>query len=232
MANEAYVYRIRTDLGAGAHQITDLLPNTSRRAFSYQAYPQSGYIPAYRENDTIVGNTAANVTTAALSGLGPYIGAVTNDEASGNQISEANADAAALAIIALLDAGAAVTETALNNILVTTLGMGANTMPFPTNVLGSVAGQASIGTQANLMKVATGGSYTLPAGSTYNTAAPIAADNGSFDDDGWRQMYQSGSFTISATVGDIAHYAAATYTYVAVTGAAVAAYNVDGSVVS
>ena len=46
MANEAYIYRLRTDLGSGAMQITDLKPNTSRRAFSYESYGQSGYMPA------------------------------------------------------------------------------------------------------------------------------------------------------------------------------------------
>ena len=229
MANEAYIYRIRTDLGHGAMQITDLLPNTSRRAFSYQSYGQSGYVPDRVTNDTIVGSTAANLTTAALSGLGPYIGAVTNDEVSGFQISEANADAAALAIIALMDSGADVDEAALNNIFVTTLAMGAGTLPFPSNIQGSAAGADSIGTQANLMKAACGGSYTLPSGSTYNVGVAIATDNGSFDDDGWRQLYQSGAFSISAGQGDLATYSSATFSYSSMAGAAVASYMVDGT---
>lgn len=229
MANEAYIYRIRTDLSHGAMQITDLLPNTSRRAFSYQSTGQSGYVPNRLTNDTIAGSTAANVTTAALSGLGPYIGAVTNDEAANTQISEALADAAALAIIALMDAGADVDEDALNNIFVTVGGMGAGTLPFPSNVPASTAGANSLGTQANLMKAASGGSYTLPAGSTYNTGVAIAADNGSFDDDGWRQLYQSGAFSISAGQGDLATYSTAAFTYRAVAGAAVASYMVDGT---
>ena len=244
MANEAYVYRVRTDLGAGAHQITDLLPNTSRRAFSYQAHPQSGYVPARVDNNATVG--AANPTTAAISGLAAYVLDVTNDEVSGFQISLVDADAFATAMIAQMDSMGAVDEAWIVAQLVTTQGMGNGTMPFPSNLALSVTaappgasaagtvnvnGAASVGTQVDLMHAACGGSYTLPVDSTVNAGA-VTAQEGSFDNDGWRQMYQSGAFTISATVGDIAHYAAATYTYVTVTGAAIVAYAVDGTVLS
>ncbi len=244
MANEAYVYRIRTDLNDGAHQITDLLPNTSRRAFSYQVHPQSGYLPPRVTNDAVTG--AANPTTAALSGLAAYILDVTNDESSGFQIAVADADTAAAAIIALADAGSPVDEAALLAIFVTTVGMGNGTMPYPSQLALSVTasppgasaagalnvnGATSVGTQAGLMQALCGGAYTLPVGSTVNAAA-VTAQEGSFDGDGWRQMYQSGAFTISATAGDIAHYADATYTYVAVTGAAAVAYALDGTVIS
>lgn len=242
MANEVYVYRIRQDLNAGAHQITDLLPNTSRRHFSYEVYPQSGYVPARVDNNATVG--AANPTVAAITGLSAYLLDVTNDETSGFQIAVAAADAFATAIIALSDAGAAVDEDALLNIA-SAIGLAAGTMPYPSQYrLGSGAtgsasaagvanidGAISVGTQAGLMHVLCGGVYTLPVGSTVNAGA-VTAVEGAFNNNAWRQLYGSGAFTTSATVGDIAHYAAATYTYATVTNPAVVAYNLAGQVMS
>jgi len=243
MANEAYIYRIRTDIGAGAMQITDLLPNTSRRAFSYQSSGQSGYVPARVTADNVT--AAANPTVVAYSGLEAYLLDVTNDESTGNQISAANAHAASSAIIVLADAGSPIDEPALLNIFVTTLGMGSGTLPYPSDLALSVTatppgasapgavninGAASVGTRADLMKVVCGGDYTLPVGSTVNAGA-VTAQEGSFDDDSWRQLYQTGAMSISAGQGDIASLAGATFTYASVAGAALVAYKLDGTVI-
>ena len=242
MANEAYIYRIRTDLGAGAFQITDLVPNTSRRSLSYQPHPQSGYVPARVTNDAVTG--AAATTTQDYSGLAAYILDVTNDESSGNQIAAADADTAAAAIIALADAGSPITETALLGIFVAA-GLANGTLPYPSPLALSetasppsasapgtvnVNGAQSVGSRADLMKVLCGGSYTLPTGSTVNAGAPTTQE-GSFNDDGYRQLYQGGSLSISAAQGDIATYSGASFEYGAppVAGAAIVAYKVDGS---
>ena len=242
MANEAYIYRIRTDIGAGAMQITDLLPNTSRRAFSYQSYGQSGYVPARVTADNVT--AAANPTVVAYSGLEAYLLDVTNDESSGFQISAADAHAASNAIIALADAGSPIDEAALLNIFVTTLAMGNGTLPYPSDLaLGVTAsppgaaapgavnlnGATSVGTRADLMKVICGGDYTLPVGSVINAGA-VTAQEGSFDDDSWRQLYQTGAMSISAGQGDIASLAGAAFTYASITTPAIVAYKLDGTV--
>lgn len=241
MANEAYIYRLRTDLGSGAIQITDLLPNTSRRAFSYQSYGQSGYLPAIAPGST--GTTdptaAAGVTTNASTGLAAYILCYTNDEASGLQIASGLAALVADRIIARFAAGTNVSESEITADFVAE-GVGANTLPFPSMIPGSVAGQASLGTRAGFFK-AMFSSFTYAsgaqAGAVADGGAGIPADassilDGSFDDDDYRQLYMSGAMAISLGQGDLATYCDAAFTYGGVAGAAAVVYGPDGMVVS
>jgi hypothetical protein len=223
MANERYIYRLRTDID-GVAQITDLVPNTSRRPAVLKG--QSGYLPGATDDNSVAGLAAS--TVAAITGLSAYLLDVTNDEVSGFQISVANADAAATALIALGDAGTAITDAALNTILVTTLGMGAATLPYP-NAAGT-AGTVSVGTFAGLMQAICGAVYTLPAGSTVNAGA-VTAQEGSFNGT-FRQLYSSGAFSISLGEGDLATYSSAAFSYMSVTGAACVVYGDDGSVLS
>ena len=221
MANERYIYRLRTDID-GVAQITDLLPNTSRRAFSYQKNPQSGYLPAATDNNQV--EFLANPTASAVTGLAAYILDVTNDEVTGFQIAAATADLCAADLIALGDAGSAIDETAINNIFVTTRGMGAGTLPYPSS---SGAGAASVGTFAGLMQAICGAVYTLPAGSTVDPGAATVQE-GSFNGT-FRQLYQTGAFNISLGEGDLATYSAATFSYESATGAALVVYGDDGT---
>ena len=239
MANEAYIYRIRTDLGSGAMQITDLKPNTSRRSFSYESYGQSGYVPAKNSPDNV--SAAANPTAAAYSGIEAYILDNTNLQSTGFQISAADAHTIGAAIVALADAGAELTISALNDTFLATLGAGeVGTMPFPFTAE-SVAdadgagnpgvlsgGTTSTGTQADFMKALCGGTYTLPVGSTVNAGAATSQE-GSFSG-AFRQLYQSGAMSLSVGQGDIATYSSATFSYSSTAGAALVAYKVDGSV--
>jgi len=89
MANEAYICRIDQNLAAGAVQITDLRPNTSRRSLTYEKVPQSGYMPAYAENDDVT--AAANqywvvtasgrtITLPATPAVGDTVTVVVNGE--------------------------------------------------------------------------------------------------------------------------------------------------------
>lgn len=232
MANEAYLYRLRADLGSGNVQITDLTPNTSRRPAVLKG--QSGYLAPLRETADVV-TAAANPTVQDYVGLEAYILDVTNDEVSTLQIAALTAHQAAAAIIVLLDAGSPVTIDALNNIFVTTLGLGAGTMPFPyleAPVGAAIAsgGVQSVGTQADLMKACCGGEYTLPTGSTVDPTAATAVE-GSFADT-YRQLYMSGSFAASLAEGDLATYTSATWTYATVTGQGAVAYSVAGTVLS
>jgi len=225
MANERYIYRLRTDID-GVAQITDLVPNTSRRPAVLKG--QSGYLPGATDNNAVTG--AANPTASAITGLAAYILDVTNDEVSGFQISVANADQAASDLIALGDAGSAIDETAIDSIFgaLAAPAMGANTLPYPNSA--GTAGTASVGTFAGLMQAICGAVYTLPAGSTVDPAAATTQE-GSFNGT-FRQLYQTGAFNISLGEGDLATYSAATFTYDGTTAAACVVYGDDGSVLS
>lgn len=242
MANEAYIYRLRTDLGSGAIQITDLLPNTSRRAFSYQSYGQSGYLPATAPgvsatNPTDDGGGAGGVTTNESTGLAAYMLGNTNDGNLAQQITAAQAIAAETLILARFAAGTQVTEAEINADLVSA-GCGADTLPFPSQIPGSVlgtasatSGVASVGTREGFYK-AVFSSYTLPVGSISDATTPLVASQGSFDDDDYRQLYMSGAMSISLGQGDLATYCDASFTYGGVAGAAAVVYGPGGLVVS
>ena len=212
MANEAYICRIDTTLSAGIVQITDLRPNTSRRSLTYDKVPQSGYLPARVENDAVQGNTAAGVTTSALSGLAAYLVDVVAQNTSGDGLSETIADDAAGEFIAQADAGI---DIDANRALVTIGGATAGT---------TLDSNGSVGSLADVLKILAGGAYTVPAGTAVDgTAAFKGSADGSFDDDGYRQIYQSGALTMSVSEGDLAQHIADGYCVV---------YNDDGEALS
>lgn len=218
MANEVYICRIRTDLPTGLLQITDLKPNTSRRNFPYEKAGQSGYLGQRVENDTLAA-LAANATVAEYSGLAAYLIDHIIDQVSGVTITVAVANAAADAFIAQADAGSDIdVSSALTANGVANAGAGTTL----TNAAGSN------GSLADVLKILAGGSYTLPSGSVVGAlAAPL--NGGSFDDDGYRQVYASGSVNLSLGYGDLATYTAATFTYDGTAGAAVTVYDASGT---
>ena len=216
MANEVYICRIRTDLPTGLLQITDLKPNTSRRNFPYEKAGQSGYLGQRVENDTLAA-LAANATVAEYSGLAAYLIDHVIDQVSGVTITVTVANAAAAAFIAQADAGS---DIDINAAMVVSGGAGAGTTL--TNAAGSN------GSLAEVLKILAGGSYTLPQGSVVGALA-VPLNGGSFDDDGYRQVYASGSVNVSLGYGDLATYPAATFTYDGTAGAAVTVYDASGT---
>jgi len=221
MANEAYIARIRTDLPAGAVQIGDLKPNTSRRSLTYDKVPQSGYLPARVENDTVAGNTAANVTTTALSGLAAYFVDVLAAGGTGNGITETNADDMAGAVIAIADAG---TDLGLTEIDAALAGVVALT---------ALTGGGSVGSVADVLQIISGATYTVPAGTTVNGGAAFKGSaDGAFDLDGYRQLYVTGALSLSLGGGDLATLTDATFTYDGTAGAACVVYDDAGTVLT
>jgi hypothetical protein len=240
MANEAYIYRLRTDLPAGAIHLGDLRPNTSRRSLTYEKVPQSGYLPASAPGISGTNPTAAGgVTTNASTGLAAYLLCHTNDEVSGLQIGSAIAIAAETRLLARFAAGTRVTETEITADLVAS-GAGAGTLPFPALDPGSVSGAASVGTRAGFFK-SVFSSFTYAsgaqAGAVADGGAGIAADassilDGSFDDDVYRQLYASGALSMSISEGDLSSLIDSAFSYGGVAGAACVVYGADGLVLS
>ena len=197
--NEAYIVRRGTSQPVGVTQITDLKPNTSRRSLTYDKVPQSGYLPSRVDSTAVTGNVAANVTTKALTGLAASLTDVLDQGAGagGNGINAAMADSIATAIIAEADAGNALGKTQIDGIIV-----GAGT---PAGAGTTIDSGGSTGSVADVLKILSGAVYNLPAGSTVNSGAVKGSSAGSFSTTvGYRQLYVTGSLTLSVSEGDLA----------------------------
>jgi hypothetical protein len=214
----AYVCRLRTDVPASAIQWLDLKPNTSQRNLVYEKTPQTGYLLGRPENDTLAA-LVANATVADYSGLAAYLIDNVIDNGTGVTIAVAVANAAALAFIAQVDAGS---DLDANAALVTTGGAGAGTT-LDTN--------GSTGSLRDVLKILSGGAYDLPAGSVVGALA-AGAQLGSFDDDGYRQLYVSGYLNASCAEGDLAGFADAGFEYDGTAGAALIVYAADGTLLT
>lgn len=222
MANEAFIYRQSTSLTAGTVQITDLKPNTSRRSLTYDKVPQSGYLAARRAAPTVVATVASggnDITSAKYTGLSAYL--LANVEKGGlaagtSALLDAEAKSAADAIVAIADAGNPMTLTAVNAAIAGVAG---------NSELTNAGGSASTGSLAAVLKILCGAVYTLPAGSV--TETPTGTFNpsvvGAITEDAYRQLYVSGSLSMSVSEGDLATYIADGYCTV---------YSTDGSVLS
>lgn len=214
----AYVCRLRTDVPAAAIQWLDLAPNTSQRNLVYEKVPQTGYLLARPQNDTVAA-LVANATVADYQGLAAYLIDNVIDLVSGVTITVTVANAAAAAFIAQLDAGTALDANAA---LVTTGGAGAGT---------TLDAGGSTGSLRDVLKILSGGVYNLPAGSVVGGLAAGAA-LGSFDDDGYRQLYVSGRLNASCAEGDLAAFADAGFEYDGTAGAALLVYAADGTLLT
>jgi len=164
-----YICMIRTDIPEGILQVLDLTPNTSQRNLIYEPPGQTKYIRRL-DNDTVA--VASNVTQAEYTGLAAWLIDTIEDAGDGGSLSATEANTIATALIVELDAGNALTTSAVNAVIQATVaasGIG----------LGD-----SVGTLAGLLKVLAGGEYVLPAGSTANTGAGQYTDaaQGAFTD--------------------------------------------------
>ena len=189
--NEAYIVRRGTTQSVGVTQITDLKPNTSRRSLTYDKVPQSGYLSPRVTSETVA--VVANVTTTVTTGLAAYLADVLAAGASANGISPANANTMATNLITRSDGGLALTLSDVNTVLAAVVGSTTLT-----------AGN-SVGTLADVLKILSGAVYTLPAGKKVQSGSAKEAVKGSFSTTvGYRQLYVTGSLTLSVSEGDLA----------------------------
>lgn len=223
MANNAYICRIRTDLGSGAFQVLDLYPNASQRNLIYEPNPQTGYLPPLAENDTLAA-LVANATVAEYKGLAAYLIDHVIDNALNVTITVAVANATANAIIALKAAGSPVTLAAINNALVANgvSNAGAGT---------TLATAPCTGTVKDVLKILGGGKYVLPKGKVVgNLAAPL--EGGAFNDSTYQEFFATGALQISCGEGTLAAFSKATFSYNQTTGAALVVYDESGNVLT
>lgn len=231
MAIKAYIVRARTDLPAGAIQITDLQPNTSQRNLIYQPVGQSGYCPPYLQNDTVV--VAANATAAAYQGLAAYLIDNVANGGTGFAISATLANNSAAAMItSFLVNGNDVTEATATAALVLG-GCGGGTKLVDVGGVGK-----SCGSIEEVVRILSGEVYGVPSGRAVNPAANFnGTAAGSFDAAaalarGVRPIYATGALQISCGEGVLSGLGASTFVYAGVAGAAVRVYMDDGTLIN
>lgn len=224
-----YICMIRTDIPDGILQVLDLFPNTSLRNSVTDPVGQTKYVNRC-VTDTVatVASGGNDVTVNTYRGLAAYL--LDHVESGGlaagtGALSDANANAAASAIIAAMDGGAASTLTAINALIA---GVVANTE------LTNAGGSASTGSLADVLKILAGGEYVLPAGSA--TEVPTGTFNptvsGSFTTGQYRNTYDSFALNASLGEGALSEYIASTFEYGGTTGAALIVYDDTGAVMS
>tara|TARA_R110000824_G_scaffold111593_2_gene260210 strand:+ start:160 stop:813 length:654 start_codon:yes stop_codon:yes gene_type:complete len=215
----------RTDIENGVLQILDLDPNTSQRNLVIDPPGQTKYVNRV-ENDTVATSGAGPITTTSeFDGLAAYlIDNVEDQDNADAALTAAMANAAALAIIVVMDAGTALTASVVNGLI-----QAETTGPITT-----IDGGDSTGSLENILRICAGAKYTLPSGSAVEDGANDFTDvaAGSFPEGTFRRTFSSGALLISIGEGELGEYSSSTYEYSGTTGAAVAVYDDDGSLLS
>jgi hypothetical protein len=210
----------RTDIPNSHLQVLDLSPNTSQRNLTLDPPGQTKY--ARRPDNDTVGTLGAGpiTTAAAYSGIAAWLIDTIVDDPNGDAFTAAQANASALAIIALLDTGSAMTTGAIN-ITITVAGSG-------------IGIGTSTGTLAELLEIMSGAVYTVPAGSVVDTDGSTWNPTvlGSLTHS--RHIVSSGAFNISrgAVGGRLEHFMRAAFTYDGTAGAAIVLYADDGTILT
>jgi len=209
----------RTDIPNGVLQVLDLVPNTSLRNSIYDPQGQTKYVNRL-VSDTL-GPLAANLTTATYEGLAAYLIDHVEDNVANVAITVAVANASANAIVALVNAGSAVTLAAVNNALVANgvANAGAGTQ---------LNANGSDGVLVDVLKIIAGGQYVLPAGSLVGNVAG-GPGLGAFVPGTYRDTYDTGALAISFGAGELAVFTSAAFDYLGTTGAALTVYANDGT---
>lgn len=213
-----YICLRRTDIPDGILQILDLVPNTSLRNSIYDPQGQTKYVDRC-QNDTVATSGGVTATTSAeYKGIAAYLIDNVEDTPNGDALTAAQANTIALAIVAALDAGSAMTLVAVDALIAAT-------------VAGSgLATGNSTGSITDVLKILAGGEYVLPAGSTTQTASVFNVTvSGAFTTGQYRATYDTGAFQISLGDGYLARLLEATFDYEGTAGAAVVVYSDTGA---
>lgn len=228
-----FICLARTDIPDSTLQITDLWPNKSQYNPSLDPAPSGPkYINAPVTNNVVLTTVGAVKTfTAAKTGLAAYLLAnVQQDGAGGAAMTPSQGNVAAAALIAAMHAGSALNLAAINVILVAACGAGTE--------LTSAGGSLSTGAVSDVLRILSGASYTVPAGTQIQAAGPVfnpqagaAAWNlANFDASQHVVLPTDSSFYQSLSFGKIAGFKAASFTYRGVIGSALTVYDDAGGV--
>lgn len=213
-----FICQIREDIPEGVLQVLDLRPNTSQRNLIYEPPPQTKYIRRL-QNDTVATAGADPIATiAAYKGLAAYLIANVQVGIGGPALAAAEANAAAIAIIGLLDGGDDVDLAAVNAALVAAAA-GA-----------SLTANDSTGDLEDVLKILAGAEFVLPAGSVVEAGGVFTPATGTFTVGQYRATYEAGALRISLGEGALSVLTSASFEYSNVQGAAVVVLADDGTV--
>jgi hypothetical protein len=228
-----FICLARTDIPNSTLQITDLWPNKSQYNPTLDP-PPSGprYLTAPVSNTVILTTVGAVKTfTAASVGLAAYLLAnVQQDGGGGAAMTPTQGNVAAAALIAAMRAGSTLNLAAINAILVAAAGAGTE--------LTSAGGSISTGTVADVLRILSGVTYTVPAGTQIQAAGPIFQAQGApatfnaanFDANVHDILPTDSSFYQSLSWGKIAGFKSSSFSYKGSTGAALTVYDDAGGV--
>lgn len=220
---QVYLIMRRTDILDGVLQAVDLWPNTSSKNYVYPpGLGQTGYVHNILA-PAITGLTAAGPPVTALTdltGVAAYlIGNIdTGAVAGGAPFTDAEADAAAAALVAIAQAGtvldAAAVDAALAAVVAAT----------------TLSGGGSTGVLTDLLAVMAGNVWLVPAGSALSDGAGLFAGQvGLFVEGTYKQLYDTGQFLVSNLNGNVSLLKSPAFTYDNTLGAAVTVYSSTGT---
>lgn len=225
----------RTDIPSGTLQVTDLWPNKSKsQKASFPVAQGPRYIAQPTYLSTVVLASTGGTQRSfkfAVAGLAAYIMAnVQEGGAGGHFTSNAHANTEATALVTAMRAGSALTLTAINAILATTGGAGTE--------LTTLGGSISTGTVMDVLRIISGASYTVPAGTIINTAgnvfnpqsSPATWNANNFNFNTYSDILATdNSFYISLAEGQLSKMTAG-ITFHGITSAGVTVYDNTGNI--
>jgi hypothetical protein len=206
----------RTDIPNGVLQVLDLQPNVSQRNGSIDPPGQTKYVNRL-QNDTLV--LSGNDTAAQYEGFAAYLIDHVVRNAGNVPITAAMANLIAGDLVAVVNAGTALSLAVID------ASIQARTVDGTS---GLTAG-GSDGTVADILKIAAGAEYVLPAGTTVITGLNAPVNAGAFTNGQYRNTYDTGAFQISFGEGMIAGFMSASFEYDGTSGAALVCYTNTGA---
>jgi hypothetical protein len=169
MAARVYIVLARNDVSDNLLQVLDLKPNSSQRVPALEGEGQTGYLTWDPQNDTVAttgGAGGIRTTNAIYKGLAAYVIDNVENVQGGNLASTAaQANTIAAAILTRITNGTSLTLAAINTIINAAFGGAAN-----SDLNGAVAGSFSTGTVEEVLRIAGGEVYSLPAASQVGNA--------------------------------------------------------------
>ena len=227
-----FICLARTDIPNSTLQVTDLWPNKSQLNPVVDP-PAVGplYVNAPVTN-TVVLTTVGAVKTfsKAIVGLSAYLVAnVQSGGAGGSALTPAHADTMAVAILAAMRAGSSLSLADINALLAAVVA---------STELTTLGGSLSTGAVSDVLRILSGVTYTVPAGTQVQAAGPVfhaqasaAAWNAANFDAGHKDVLSTdSSFYASLAYGKLAGFKAASFSYLGSTGAALTVYDDAGGV--
>ena len=211
-----YICMKRTDIPNGVLQVLDLQPNVSQRNGSIDPPGQTKYVNRL-QNDTLV--LSGNDTAAQYEGFAAYLIDHVVKNSANIPITAAVANLIAGDLVAVVNAGTALSLAVID----------ASIQARTVDVTSGLTAGGSNGTVADILKIAAGAEYVLPAGTTVITGLNAPVNEGAFTNGQYRNTYDTGAFQISFGEGMIAGFMGASFEYDGTSGAALVCYTNTGA---